>query len=73
MRSQLYLSGDTNGIQALTDTPPATCALESVTFERCMSNFEEMAPMFAGSTHSLRSFEAWTMGHKEVCLLLPSF
>ncbi|KAJ7215870.1 hypothetical protein GGX14DRAFT_391549 [Mycena pura] len=49
-----------------TEIPPATCALESITFERCMRNFEEMAPMFAGSAHSLRSFEAWTMGHKEL-------
>ncbi|KAJ7659331.1 hypothetical protein DFH06DRAFT_1327153 [Mycena polygramma] len=62
----LYLAGDTNGRGDMSEIPPATCALESVTFERCMSNFEEMAPMFAGSAHSLRSFEAWTMGHKEV-------
>ncbi|KAJ7221295.1 hypothetical protein GGX14DRAFT_429401 [Mycena pura] len=72
----LYISGDTNGSGNTAEIPPATCALESVTFERCMSNFEEMAPMFAGSTRSLRSFEAWTMGYKEIDaifeLVLPS-
>ncbi|KAJ6472284.1 hypothetical protein C8R47DRAFT_1221792 [Mycena vitilis] len=62
----LYLAGDTNGGGDMTEIPPATCALERVTFERCMSDFEEMAPMFAGSAHSLRSFEAWTMGYKEI-------
>ncbi|KAJ7741191.1 hypothetical protein DFH07DRAFT_981812 [Mycena maculata] len=72
----LYLAGDTNGRESVANIPPATCALESVTFERCMSNFEEMAPMFAGSTNSLRSFEAWTMGYKEIdavlALVLPA-
>ncbi len=35
-----------------------------------MSNFEKLAPMFAGSANSLKSFEAWTMGFKEVQRLL---
>ncbi|PBK88221.1 hypothetical protein ARMGADRAFT_1084866 [Armillaria gallica] len=61
----LYLAGDTNGSEDCSKIPHATCALESVTFERCMSNFEKLAPMFAGSANSLKSFEAWTMGIKE--------
>ncbi|KAK0191859.1 hypothetical protein F5146DRAFT_1037492 [Armillaria mellea] len=66
----LYLAGDTNGGKDCSGIPPATCALESVTFERCMSNFENLAPMFAGSANSLKSFEAWTMGIKEIDAVL---
>ncbi|PBK88226.1 hypothetical protein ARMGADRAFT_1084870 [Armillaria gallica] len=53
------LAGDTNGSENCSTIPPTTCALDSVTFERCMSNFEKLAPMFAGSTSSLKSFEAY--------------
>lgn len=66
----LYLAGGTNGSKDCSGIPPATCALESVTFERCMSNFEKLAPMFAGSANSLKSFEAWTIGIKEIDAVL---
>ena len=67
---QIYLAGDTNGSRDYSQIPPATCALESVTFERCMAEYEKLAPMFAGSTNSLRSFEAWTMGQNDVSILI---
>ncbi|KAG5633667.1 hypothetical protein H0H81_006151, partial [Sphagnurus paluster] len=60
----LYLAGDSNGEmddKKLGELPPATCARESVTFERCMANYEYLAPMFAGSGESLETFEAWAM------------
>ncbi|KAK0229583.1 hypothetical protein EDD85DRAFT_794068 [Armillaria nabsnona] len=66
----LCLAGDTNGSEDCSKIPPATCALEPVTFERCMSNIEKLAPMFTGSVNSLKSFEAWTMGFKEIDAVL---
>ena len=36
---------------------PASCALESVVFENCTSDLEELLPMFAGSANSLRAIE----------------
>ncbi|RDB19564.1 hypothetical protein Hypma_013372 [Hypsizygus marmoreus] len=67
---EVYISGDTCNVYGkdadFAALPPATCQLESVTFERCMSNYEMLAPMFAGSSQSLHSFEAWAMGHKEI-------
>ena len=36
---------------------PASCALESVVFESCTSDLEELLPMFAGSANSLRAIE----------------
>ncbi|RDB19563.1 hypothetical protein Hypma_013373 [Hypsizygus marmoreus] len=67
----LYISGDMRGDEKqealLPNLPPTTCALESVTFERCIpSDFDLFAPMFADSSQSLRKFEAWTSGHKEM-------
>ncbi|KAJ7113025.1 hypothetical protein C8R44DRAFT_984868 [Mycena epipterygia] len=63
---RLYLTGNTDRDEDLTQIPPVTCALEDVTFERCMSNFDEMAPIFAGSTHSLRSSEDGRWGTRRL-------
>ena len=63
---QIYLAGDTNGSRDCSQIPPATCALESVTFERCMAGYEKLAPMFAGSANSLKKLEMWVLGHGEV-------
>ncbi|KAK0229584.1 hypothetical protein EDD85DRAFT_939860 [Armillaria nabsnona] len=66
----LYLAGDTNSSEDCSKIPPARCALESVTFELCMSNFEKLAPMCVGSANSLKIFEAWTMRIKEIDAVL---
>lgn len=59
---QLHIAGDIGLGGSLDKIPAVACALVSVTFERFMGNDAAISHILAGSTNSLKRFEAWSMG-----------